>query len=197
MINTALEPIIDNRANRIATNVFHDINTKHEALQKLAKGEPVTKIANDYNVTPSAVSNLKKREKIQVDAMIAILEQTTSPLILEKAHRDQNTANELSKYIADPINNANTTALLASEDILAFNKDQNKIGVRILESTGILQSRNINNYIQNQQINNKNSVNIAVSEEVLTMFGDHINQLSGSEMGNEGCIEAEMVKNDE
>ena len=152
-------------------NIFHNQKTRYKALQKIASGVPTTEVARQFGCSPSAVSNLKKRNRDQVDAMRAIIEQRTAPTIIERLHRDQMTANKLSKYISNPSHYINDTALTEATDILAYNKDANVMASRVLQSIGIFSSPAAINNFGSIQVNQHNTV---ISQYISSRLGDDI-----------------------
>ena len=152
-------------------NIFHDEKTRYKALQKIAAGVPTTEIARQFGCSPSAVSNLKKRNRDQVDAMRAIVEQKIAPTILQRIHRDQVTANHLSRYIANPSRYPNNSALAEATDILAYNKEANVMASRALQSIGIFSSPAAINNFGSIQVNQHSTV---ISQYISSRLGDDI-----------------------
>ena len=164
---------MDMAITKTCINIFHNQKTRHKALQKIAAGVPTTEVARQFGCSPSAVSNLKKRNRDQVDSMRAIVEQRTAPIILERLHRDQTTANKLSRYISDPVRYPNYTALAETQDILSYNKDANVMASRVLQSIGIFSSptATLNNF-GNIQVNQQH--NTVISQYISSKLGDDI-----------------------
>ena len=156
---------------KTCVNVFHDAKARYKALQKIASGVPTTEVARQYGCSASAVSNLKKRNRDQVDAMRSIVEQQIAPTILQRLHRDQETANKLSRYISNPSHYNNDTALAETQDILSYNKDANVMASRVLQSIGIFSSPTAINNFGSIQVNQHSTV---ISQYISSKLGDDI-----------------------
>ena len=156
---------------KTSVNVFHDAKSRYKALQKIASGVPTTEVARQFGCSPSAVSNLKKRNRDQVDAMRAIVEQKIAPTILQRLRRDQLTADKLSRYIANPTRYTNDTALAEMADILSYTKDANVMASRALQSIGIFSSPAAINNFGSIQVNQHNTV---ISQYISSRLGDDI-----------------------
>ena len=162
---------MDMAITKTCINIFHNQKTRHKALQKIAAGVPTTEVARQFGCSPSAVSNLKKRNRDQVDAMRVLIENRTAPIIIDRIHRDQVTADKLSRYVSNPSRYINDTALVEIPDILAYNKDANVTASRVLQSIGIFSSPTAINNFGSIQVNQHSTV---ISQYISSKLGDDI-----------------------
>mgnify|MGYP001608449113 CR=1 FL=1 len=174
---------MDMAITKTSVNIFHDAKSRYRALQKIASGVPTTEVARQFGCSPSAVSNLKKRNREQVDAMRSLIEQRTAPIIIERLHRDQTIANRLSRHISDP-SHINDTALTEMQDILAFTKDANMMASRALQSIGIFSSPAAINNFGNIQVNQHTVISQYISSKLGDDIEDQLDNLDIIDVGD-------------
>lgn len=147
--------------------VITDIDTKNDIMCRLAKGETSTSIAADYDISSSAVRAFKQKYRDQITAEAEKYLQAL-PDITELTKQDIITAKKLSKYIADPKNNANDTALKELQDILTFKSQIYKTTHEIMKSVGIHTSQ-APSFVFNQ-FNDNSTKSVVVEASVIDLI---------------------------
>ncbi len=137
--------------------ISSDVNTKEQVLNSLAIGKSSFEISEKTDYPASTIRSFHKNNKEEVKQRRRELESLI-PNILEEFKFDCLTSTELSKHLYRPLEFQNDTALQNNQEITAHKNSLTKQKMRILENTGIFDSR--------MTLLNFNSKSITVNQHI-------------------------------
>jgi hypothetical protein len=167
-------------------------NVRDERIAlELAGGRSTNEIAEQFDLTPSSVSRIAKKDRSR-----EIIEQETKkllgivPSITDQLQSDIQLSQKLSRFLANPASEpsvATNTPFTDTKEILEFQKQVYKKQQDVMKAVGIFPTNSTNIFIQ--QIYNDNRKQV-LSAEVFQALGG----IFAGQLGEDEDVEEAEVK---